>query len=144
MELLALLMSYFKSYDYIVFPLIVALLAGYQFKEDKRSALVLWSLAIVYTVDAVLGSMVFNSASNFYKFNIAVNTVVMTILMFQKQLWKKVVTGLMCLFIILMNLYEHVNEYQTSMYPYINTIHSWYLEFLIVIILIKFKAPTKR
>jgi len=144
MDVLALLMYHLKGYDHIIFPVIVAILAALQFKGDKRSALVLWSLSIIYTIDAVLGSSVFNSASTFYKFNVCVNMIVMLILMLQKDLWKKILTGLMCLSVILMNLHEHFNEYQTFMYHYIDTIHSWYLEFLILVILIKFKAPTKR
>lgn len=144
MDVLASLLVYLREYDHILFPIIVAMFAWFQLSVDKRSALVLWSMSIIYIVDALIGSMVFNDVSTFYKFNVVVNCIVMLILLLQKELWKKVSTGGMCLFIILMNIHEHLNEYQTFMYPYIDGIHSWYLEILILIILIKFKAPTTR
>lgn len=144
MDILALLLTYLQMYDRVIFPLVVALFAWFQLRVDKRSAIVLWSLSLIYVVDAFLGGEVFNSASTFYKFNVVVNCFVILVLYLQKELWKKVVTIGMALCIIAMNLHEHFNYYQTFMYPYIDTIHSWYLEILILIVLIKFKAPTTR
>lgn len=143
MDVLASIMFYLQEYDYVFFPIVVAILAAISFKSDKRSALILWSLAVVYTVDAVLGSKVFYDVSMFYKFNVVINSLVFMVLMLQKQLWKKLITGIMCILIVAMNLHEHYSPYQTFMYLYIDSIHSWYLEALTLIVLINFKASTK-
>ena len=115
----------------------------FHFKSDKRSALVLWSLAIIYFVDAVLGSKLFYDVSTFYKFNVVINSIVFMIMMLQKEFWKKLTTGMMCILVVVMNLHEHYSHYQTFMYPYIDSIHSWYLEALTLIALINFKASRK-
>lgn len=137
MDVLASIMTFLREYDYLLFPLIVASIAG--FTSDKWDKILLWSLSIIYCMDAMLGSTLFCDVSTFYQFNIFINAWVMLILCFVKPLWKQILTQCACLFIIGMNYIEHASPYQTGFYPYIDSIHSWYLELLILIIMVKFK-----
>lgn len=139
MDVLASIMIYLQEYDYVFFPIIVAIIAAFSFKRDKKAALLLWSLATVYTVDAVIGTVKYSDVSTFYLFNIFINLVVFSLLYLVDHSKKRMILWGMCGCIILMNAYEHFNTYQTFLYPYIDTIHSWYLEVLVAALLIDFK-----
>ena len=141
MDVLTSIMFYLREYDYVFFPIIVAIIAA--FTSDNRNRLILWSLSIVYCLDAVLGVAKYSGVSTFYLFNIFINSVVFVLLLFVKPLWKKILLQTSCVFIIWMNYHEHSSVYQTFMYPYIDHIHSWYLELIILVILINSKAPRK-
>lgn len=142
MDVFASIMTYLREYDYLLFPLIVTIIAA--FASDNRERLILWSISIVYCLDAVLGTVKYSDVSTFYLFNIFINCAVFLLVVFVKPLWKRVLLHTACAAIICMNYYEHINLYQTFMYPYIDHIHSWYLEVIVLVILIKFKAPTAR
>lgn len=136
-------MSLLKQYDYVIFPIMIALFAGIPSLTKGNNPLLLWSFALIYSVDAFLGTLKFSGVSTFYLFNIFINLLNMILFYYLVTEWKKYVLITLCSLIILMNVYEHFNEYQTFIYPYINTIHSWYLETLAIIVLINFKASRK-
>lgn len=139
MDALALLMSLLKQYDYVIFPIIVALFAGISSLTKGNNTLLLWSFALIYSVDAFLGTLKFSGVSTFYLFNVFINLLNIILFYYLVTEWKKYVLITLCNLIILMNAYEHLNEYQTFIYPYINTIHSWYLEVLFAALIIDFK-----
>lgn len=139
MDVLALIMYFLRQYDYIIFPIIVALFAGISSLTKGSNTILLWSFALIYSVDAFLGTLKFNGVSTFYLFNIFINLLNIILFYYLVTEWKKYVLITLCNLIILMNTYEHFNEYQTFIYPYINTTHSWYLEVLFAILIIDFK-----
>lgn len=142
MDVLASILFYLQEYDYVFFPIIVAIIAAFSFTRDKKAALLLWSLATIYTIDAVIGTVKYYDVSTFYLFNVFINLVVFSLLSLVDHSNKRLVLWVMCGCIILMNVYEHFNMYQTFLYPYIDTIHSWCLEVLVAALLIDFKRIT--
>lgn len=142
MDVLASILFYLQEYDYVFFPIIVAIIAAFSFTRDKKAALLLWSLATIYTIDVVIGTVKYSDVSTFYLFNVFINLIVFSLLSLVDHSKKRIVLWVMCCCIILMNAYEHFNMYQTFLYPYIDTIHSWYLEVLVAALLIDFKRIT--
>jgi hypothetical protein len=100
---------------------------------DLDSKLCMRVLAYIYAYDGIIGSWLYTDATYYLSvlFLISLQAACFTILMSKR---KRLVGYSLLLLIFILNLNEHLNEYQTVFYPYLNYINYWSGELLSIII----------
>jgi hypothetical protein len=118
--------------ELMALPLVLLLLACIVVDKDVRQCIT--GLSFIYTLDYVVGGMLFTDVSTFYLSMIMSNLLLLLSIRILESTKKQFLCSLVILFLILVNLNEHLSKYQTMFYPYLDHINYWSGEVLSIIV----------
>jgi hypothetical protein len=116
----------------VALPVVLLALSFIVVDKDVRQCM--RGVALIYTLDFSVGSVLFSSSDTFYLSAIITNLLILLATKILESPIKQILCSFVVMVLILLNLNEHLNEYQTVFYPYLNYINYWSGELLSIII----------